>query len=236
MSGWLYMYIPKSFMVITPHPDDAELGCGGTISKWISEKAYGVLLVCTNGDKGSAEPHMTSQMLSGIRAAEQESASKVLGLQEVVSFGYPDGELDDTKEFRERIVKNIRKYQPEVVLSTDPIRQSFYIHRDHRITGQVVLDAIYPYSRDRLYYPHHEKEGILTHKVKDVLLWGSESPNEIVNITEYIDTKIEALSEHLSQLSDIDSVGSRLKDSAKRAAANQDYQYGEAFRRIVFRQ
>ena len=229
------MYIPKSFMVVTPHPDDAELGCGGTISKWISEGASGVLLVCTNGDKGSAESEMTSQKLSDIRVIEQKKASTVLGLKDVISFEYPDGELEDTKEFRERIVKNIRKYQPEVLLCTDPIRQNFYIHRDHRIAGQVVLDAIYPYARDRLYYPHHEKEGISTHKVKDILFWGSENPNELVNITEYIDTKIKALKQHSSQLSDIDAVGSRLKDSAVRAASSQDYQYGEAFRRITFR-
>ena len=110
------MYIPTSFMVVTPHPDDAELGCGGTMSKWISEGASSVLLVCTNGDKGSAEPDMTSQKLSGIRAVEQEMASKALGLQKVVFFDYPDGELEDSKEFRERIVKNIRRYQPEVVM------------------------------------------------------------------------------------------------------------------------
>ena len=230
------MYIPTSFMVVTPHPDDAELGCGGTMSKWISEGASCVLLVCTNGDKGSAEPDMTSQNLSGIRAVEQEMASKALGLQKVVFFDYPDGELEDSKEFRERIVKNIRRYQPEIVLCTDPIRQSFYIHRDHRIAGQVVLDAIYPYARDRLYYPDHEKEGILTHKVKDVLFWGSENPNETVNITEHIDAKIEALKQHSSQLSDIEAVGSRLKGSAIRAASDENYQYGEAFRRITFRQ
>ena len=82
------MYIPTSFMVVTPHPDDAELGCGGTMSKWISEGASSVLLVCTNGDKGSAEPDMTSQKLSGIRAVEQEMASKALGLQKVVFFDY----------------------------------------------------------------------------------------------------------------------------------------------------
>ncbi len=235
MNGRLYMYIPKRFIVITPHPDDAELGAGGTISKWISEGSYGVLLVCTNGDKGSAEPDMTSQKLSDIRAIEQRAASEIMGLQEVIYFDYPDGELEDTKEFRERIVKNIRRYRPEVVLSTDPVRQKFYIHRDHRIAGQVVLDAVYPYSRDRLYYPHHENEGILTHKVADVLFWGSENPNETVNITQYIDTKIEALKQHSSQLSDKQSIGARLKDSAKRAALNQEYQYGESFRRVTFR-
>tara|TARA_B110000263_G_C15291318_1_gene503444 strand:- start:707 stop:1399 length:693 start_codon:yes stop_codon:yes gene_type:complete len=229
------MYIPKSFMVVTPHPDDAELGCGGTISKWISEGAHGVLLVCTNGDKGSTEPDMTSRQLADIRRVEQEKASEILGLKNVISFKYPDGELEDSNEFRERVVKNIRKYQPEVVLCTDPVRQNFYIHRDHRITGQVVIDAIYPYARDRLYYPRHEEEGILAHKVKDILFWGSENPNEIVNITEHIDMKIAALKQHSSQLSDGDSVGLRLKETAIRAASGQDYQYGETFRRISFR-
>ena len=222
-------------MVVTPHPDDAELGCGGTMSKWISEGAYGVLLVCTNGDKGSTEPDMTALQLSDIRTIEQKKASEILGLKDVISFKYHDGELEDSNEFRERVVKNIRKYRPEVVLCTDPVRQNFYIHRDHRIAGQVVLDAIYPYARDRLYYPHHEDEGILVHKVKDILFWGSENPNELVNITEHIEMKIAALKQHSSQLSDVDSVGFKLKETAIRAASGQDYKYGETFRRITFR-
>ncbi len=229
------MDTPNKFLVVTPHPDDAEIGCGGTIARWIIEGSQGVLLVCTNGDKGSSDPDMTSEKLAGIRAKEQANASKLLGLNEVIYFKYPDGELDESSEFRERIVKNIRKYQPEVVLCTDPIRQSFYIHRDHRVTGQVVLDAVYPYSRDRLYYPHHEEEGILTHKVKDVLFWGSENPNEVIDITQYIDIKIDALKQHASQLSNMSSVDGWIKSSACRSAAENKYEYGESFRRITFR-
>ena len=58
------MYRPDSALVITPHPDDAEIGCGGTVSKWISEGTKVFYVLCTNGDKGSDDPEMTSERLA----------------------------------------------------------------------------------------------------------------------------------------------------------------------------
>ena len=177
--------VPSSVLVVTPHPDDSELGCGGTIAKWISQGTEVTYLLCTNGDKGSSDPYITSNELKRIRSQEIEEACKVLGINNLVQLGYGDGELEDTPEFREKIVKNIRIFKPEVVMVTDPVRHKFYVHRDHRIAGQVVLDSLFPYARDRLHYIEHEAEGLSPHKVKNVMFWGSEEPDSYVDISGY---------------------------------------------------
>ena len=77
----------------------------------------------------------------------------------------------------------IRLYRPRIVLTADPYRRYIW-HRDHRITGQVVLDAVFPYARDHLAYSDLLDEGLQPHKVKEVLLWSSYDPNYWSDITD----------------------------------------------------
>ena len=102
----------------------------------------------------------------------------MLGIGKVVYLRYPDGALEDNTEFRGHLVHAIRKFRPDVILTTDPHRRSFYLHRDHRMCGMVTMDAVYPYARDRLHYPDHiTRDGLDTHKAGDLLFWGSEEPD-----------------------------------------------------------
>ena len=229
--------VPKKFLVSTPHPDDAEMGAGGTIAKWIKEGAEGVLVVCTNGDKGSSDPEMTSERLAAIRQKEQLAAAKVLGIKEVVFLRHPDGELEDTREFRGDLVREIRRHKPDVVLTVDPYRRSFYQHRDHRMTGLVTLDAIFPYARDHLSFPEHKELGLEPHKVGSFYLWASEEPDTRIDISDTVELKIEALARHVSQVGgergrDIQTF---LRDNAKRAADGHGMEFAEAFKRTELR-
>ena len=233
------MYRPDCALVITPHPDDAEIGCGGTVSKWIAEGTKVFYVLCTNGDKGSDDPKMTSERLAKIRYEEQEEAAEAMGVSEVVHLGYPDGGLNDDAEFRGKLVHAIRKFQPEVVFSTDPMRSSFYLHRDHRMCGQVSLDAAFPFARDRLHYPEHlTEESLQTHKVADILFWGAEDPDTYIDITDSINQKITSLEKHASQVGS--DIGKYLKDSSMRTAAKWESKdssvvYAEGFRRVQIR-
>lgn len=229
--------VPSRVLVITPHPDDSELGCGGTVAKWISRGAVVVYVLCTNGDKGSSDPYMTSEKLASIRAEEQAQAAAILGVNEVVRLDYSDGELEDTPEFRGQIVRAVRKYRPDVALFTDPLRSGFYLHRDHRVAGTVALDALFPYARDRLHYPHHETEGLLAHKTPDALLWGTESPDTFIDISESIEKKITALLYHSSQIppgASSEEMSRLIKDSAQRLGDGRGLKYAEGFRRVRF--
>ena len=230
---------PKRAMVVSPHPDDAEIGCGGTIAQWIREGTEVVYVLCTNGDKGTGDRDMTSERLAEIRRNEQAEAADVLGVQEVIYLGYPDGMLEDTYEFRGELVNAIRRHRPDVVFCTDPHRRSFYLHRDHRLSGQVTLDAVFPYARDHLHYPQDiVVHGLDTHKVGDVLMWGTEEPDTFVDITETIEIKIAALKMHVSQVSGDGSdtdVDEFVKANAQRVGQRAEAPYAEAFRRIHFR-
>jgi LmbE family N-acetylglucosaminyl deacetylase len=186
-------------LVVTPHPDDAEGGAGGTIARWAQQGRKVVLVVCTNGDKGTSDRNVNPEDLVKIRTEEQRQAAAVLGIAEVVSLRFPDQGLEDCSEFREKLVRQIRTHRPETVVTIDPYRR-YLRHRDHAICGRVTLDAIFPYARDHLAYPEHLQEGLEPHKVREIYLWGCEEPDAFLNITETFTTKMDALYCHASQM------------------------------------
>lgn len=224
---------PSRAMVITPHPDDAEIGCGGTIARWIQEGTEVVYVLCTNGDKGSEDPEMTSERLAIIREKEQQDAADAIGVKEVVFLRHRDGELEDNREFRYELVRAIRKFRPDVVFCTDPFRRSFYLHRDHRIVGQVTLDAVFPYARDRLHFVELTEEGFLPHKVGRVLMWGTEEPDRFVDIKDTLDLKIKALMCHVSQVGE--KISGFVRDWARSQGEKCDIEFAESFRCIDLR-
>ena len=202
---------PTPVLVVTPHPDDAEGGVGGTIAQWSAQGRRVVLVVCTNGDKGTSDRSITSEELAEIRQKEQRKAAEVLGIAEVAFLGYPDQGLEDSVELRERIVRQIRTHRPETLVTIDPNRK-YIRHSDHHIAGRVTLDAVFPYARDHLAYPEHLQEGLEPHKVRQVYLWGSEEPDSFLEITEdAFQKKREALYCHVSQ------VGQRTEEAEARA-------------------
>ena len=221
-------------MVFTPHPDDAEWGVAGSVARWAGEGKSIIYVVCTNGDKGSSDINMTSGELASIREQEQLAAAKLLGVRDVIFLRHPDQCLEDTAEFRKEIVRLIRMYQPKTVVTADPYRRYIW-HRDHRITGQVVLDAIFPYARDFLAYPDLLQQGFQPHKVKEVLLWGSENPDYRSNITNTFAIKVAALRCHASQVGDrvFPELEDGLRQRHKRLAVDEDYELAEAFHRVV---
>ncbi len=220
-------------MVVIPHPDDAEIGAGGTVARWTREGKDVIYVLCTNGDQGTSDVNMKPEELARIREQEQRAAAKLLGVRKVIFLRYPDQALEDTPEFRKEIVRLIRMYRPETVVTTDPYRRYIW-HRDHRITSQVTLDAIFPYARDILSYPDLLEQGLQPHKVKEVLLWGAEDANYRSNITDTFDIKIAALRCHKSQISDNPSTGleERMRERHKMLAEREDYELAEAFHRV----
>ena len=231
---------PGSALVVIPHPDDGEIGCGGTTAKWIRAGCKVFYLLCTNGDKGSNDRGITSLALAKVRSKEQLAAADSLGVEEVIMLGYPDGELEDTKQFRGEVVKAIRRFRPEVVICPDPFRTTPYWHRDHRICGQVTVDAVFPYARDYLHFSEHLRDdGLEPHKVGSLFLVGTESPDVYIDVSDSIDCKIQALYCHVSQVGpkdkDLDNtLGKRIRERAQETGSKAGYQYAEAFRHIKF--
>ena len=145
---------PRMVLAVTPHPDDCEGGCGGALAKWVREfGTEAVVVMCTNGNKGTQDRDLSSDRLAAIREKEQMAASEIAGAKEVVFLRHPDGGLEDTMLFRSQVVREIRRHRPDVIMCIDPYRSTSHTHRDHRMSGQVALDAAFTYAWSYQHFP-----------------------------------------------------------------------------------
>lgn len=226
---------PRSALVIVAHPDDAEFLCGGTVARWCAEGWTVDYVLTTSGDMGSRDPGMTRKKLLALREREQRGAAKALGVRKCIFLRYPDGFVEDTAELRGKLVREIRRLKPDVVVTWDPFRRGFN-HRDHRLTGQAALDAIYPLARNPLGYPEHLDDGLEVHRVNEVLLAGSDQPDYWVDVSKYLGKKIEALKAHTSQIGQapVKELRKRLRARMTEAGKQPGYKLAESFRRLTW--
>ncbi len=197
------------------HPDDPDFFCGGSVARWASQGRDVFYCLLTRGDKGADDPGADPQALQATREAEQRAAAAVLGVKDVRFLDFLDGELEATYELKRDVVRVMREVRPRVVVTSDPstFYASFINHSDHRVAGEVVLDAVWPGTRSALYYPElYQDEGLAPHKVPEVYIAGSLNPDVTIDVTDFFDTKIRALAEHKSQIDDPDGLAERLRD------------------------
>lgn len=220
-------------LVLSAHPDDAEFGAAGTVARWTDEGKKIVYVICTNGDKGTSDRTLAPDQLLKIRKKEQQAAAEVLGVQEVVFLDFPDQGLEDTPALRKQIVRLIRTYQPGALVTSDPYRRYLW-HRDHRIIGQVAMDAVFPYARDHLAYPDMLAQGLEPHKVAEILFWGAEDINYRSDITDTFDRKIDALRCHASQMREFKTTDpvDWLRDRCREMAQGEAFELAEGFHRV----
>ena len=224
---------PKTLMAIMAHPDDIDFGSSGSIARWCSEGWTVYYVLTTSGDKGTHEPGLSGQELAAIREEEQRQAARVLGVKDVFFLGYPDGFVGTDAEIRERIVRLFRTYKPDVVLTWDGFRPSFN-HNDHRNTGIAVRDALFPATRDRLYFPQHAEQGLGEWRVNEVLLVGSPDPNYFVDVSGFIEKKADAILAHASQVQshDRNELIKQMRDRGRRPGGRG---LVESFKRVHMR-
>ncbi len=201
----------KTAMVVTAHPDDAEWGCSGSVAKWTREGWDVVYVLCTDGSKGSEDRKISGKKLITIREEEQKKAGEILGLKAVEFLGYPDGYLEPTLDLRKDISREIRKYKPSILITTNPTRdllgRGYIGHPDHFAAGEAALSAVFPSARDHLTFPELIKEGYEPHKVKEVWInMFNAGNNEHLFFNpiekEDLEKAIRALLAHKSQISD----------------------------------
>lgn len=229
-------YVPQKAMVIVAHPDDIEFSCAGTVARWVRDGAEVAYVLCTSGEVGIAEPGMTKEKAAQIREAEQIVAAKVIGVKEVVFLREPDGMLENTMALRKRLVREIRRFKPETVITGDPTvvwATSTYInHPDHRAAAGAALDAVFPAAGQPNLFEELADEGFTAHKPRKVYVTSWENQDTYVNITDTIDLKISALKKHESQMKDWDPTD-MIKEWSADAAKGKEMQYAEGFRVIT---
>lgn len=227
-------------LAVFAHPDDAEICAGGVLTKWAAAGREVHLLILTNGDRGSGDATRDRAELAATRAVETKTAAVLMGLASARIIGVHDGELQNTPEAREPVVRRIREVGAETVLSCDPtavfFENRYYNHSDHRMAGWVALDAAFPAAGNPHFLPEHLDQGLGAHDVNDVWLGWTNEPNHAEDITGFFGAKIKALAAHDSQLSEgIRFFEEFLGQDAVREGKKLGVEHAEAFRVLDLR-
>jgi LmbE family N-acetylglucosaminyl deacetylase len=226
---------PASALAIGAHPDDIEFGCGATLAKWAAAGTVLHHLVLTDGSKGSWDPQQDQSTLIALRKEEQRRAATIVGGGDVSFLGQTDGELRNDTSARWEVSRVLRVLRPEVVFAHDPWRR-YRLHPDHRAAGFIVTDSIVA-ARDPHFFADQD---LLPHRPSALLLWEADEPNHVEDVTEFVQTKIEALLAHESQLQstmgidraaagEFDAFTIRVRNQLREHGAIADLPYGESF-------
>jgi LmbE family N-acetylglucosaminyl deacetylase len=225
-------------MVIVAHPDDIEFSCAGTIARWVKEGAEVCYVLCTSGDVGIIDPHITKAEAAALRESEQTAAAAVVGVHNVVYLREPDGMLEPTIALRKRLVREIRKFRPDTLICGDPqslwTGDDYINHPDHRAAATAAIDAVFPAAGMPTLFKELEAEGLTAHKTHKVYVQSfGEGATTFVNITDVIDLKIEALRQHKSQMGEWDPEP-MVREWSAEIAKGKEMQYAEGYRVITF--
>lgn len=226
--------VPSVALAVYAHPDDADVACGGTLARWARLGCAVHLVVCTDGGRGTTDPTLRPVDLARERVKEMEAAAAALGLGTQRVLGAADGDLDQRAELRGELVSLVRALRPEAVLGHDPTAvffgQEYYNHRDHRVAGWALLDAVAPSAA----LPHYFPEAGPAHQVRTVYLSGTLEPDVFVDISDTVDVKAAAVECHRSQFESAERgwAGEAVRRRAEEEGRRAGVRYAEGFRRL----
>lgn len=236
--GW---HTKKKILVVLAHPDDPEFFCGGTLARWVKQGHEIHYCLITNGNKGSDDPNITPTELAHIREIEQRKAADILGVHQIENLGYDDGTLVADLHTRKDIVRVIRKNKPEILVSCDPTNffphEGYINHPDHRTAGQIALEAVFPASGNRMFFPELiTEENLEPFSVEEVWLSLTSQPDIKIDISDTFEIKLKALHEHKSQIGDPEAFDIRMRKTRHtKDSSDESPRYEEGFRRFILR-
>ena len=180
-------------LAIGAHPDDVELGCGGTIAKLISEGKKVAIIDLTEGELGTRGTNET-------RAQEAATASEILGISARENLKMKDGFIINSQEYQFRIIEMIRKYQPEIVLC-NAIEDR---HPDHAKAAKLVSDACFLSGLVKIKtdYEADSQKFWRPKQVFHYIQWKNIEPDFVMDISGFLDKKIEACLAYKTQFYD----------------------------------
>ncbi|MFZ2097786.1 MAG: PIG-L deacetylase family protein [Anaerolineales bacterium] len=229
---------PQKVLVVMAHPDDPEFYCGATTARWVRAGHQVSYCVITCGDKGTKDLMIGSDELCSIRQTEQQSAAKVLGVEDITFLNYPDGYLVPDLNLRRDITRVIRTVRPDILVTCDP--QTLFTqngglnHPDHRAAGQATLDAVFPAARDHLNFVELWKnEKLEPHVVREVWVAGTLQPDVTLDVTETWEIKLNALFKHKSQIGEPEKFTERMRSRRAADSTPEHPRYEEKFRRLI---
>lgn len=230
----VFKEVPLRVLCIFAHPDDADVGAGGTIAKWSSAGAIITLVVACKGEKGTVDASIPSTILAETRDLELKLSADTLGISSIEKLLIDDGEVENNSLLRTKLVTLIRSFKPQIVLSHDPTAiffgATYFNHRDHRELGFAVLDSVLPAS----HLPHYFPEAGPAHSVERVFLSGTQNPTISVDVSSTIKLKVKAALCHKSQVGmRSQQLSDSIKESAKHLGKRVGVECAEYFRDIA---
>ena len=193
----------KTVLVIVAHADDMEFMAGGTIAK-MAGMGYKIReVIATNNERGTLDPNWSPEFTAEARREEARRGARVLGVDPDIEFlGYEDGRLSETplNELRQKCMRAIRRHKPDMLFTWDPFA-NYENHQDHRAVAWAAMEAA-SFSHFPLYHPEHRDEGLQPHYVGEHYYFAKvpQDVNKIVDISDYIQRKVDSLCEHVSQM------------------------------------
>lgn len=228
---------PGPALVIAAHPDDADIGCGGTMARLVQQGQRVVVAVVTDGSEGGEDPTVPDDVLRDRREGEQRAALRELGVDMVEFLRFPDGRLEPSLAVRRALTRLMRHHRPATVFAHDPTAHLFegYInHPDHRAAGMAALDATFPAAGNPRAFRDLLAEGLTAHKIQQVYLFYTANANAWVDISgEPLDRKVAALRHHVSQVGSEGEEDRWLREEAANEGRSAGLAAAEGFRRIV---
>jgi LmbE family N-acetylglucosaminyl deacetylase len=203
-------------LAVFAHPDDVDFGSAGTVAGWVAEGHEVAYLLVTRGDAGGFDDTPRDRV-PGIREREQRAAAAAVGVQRVDFLeGYSDGTLAPTLALRRDITATIRRFRPERILTSSPLRRWERLagpsHPDHLAVGEAVTCAIYPDSRNPFAFPELAVAGLEPWVVREVWFQGGPSPDHAVDVTDRFERKMAALRAHESQVAHVPDLEKLIRD------------------------
>ena len=173
----------QNVLVLSPHPDDESIGCGGTLCKHVVNGDVVHVVVLTSGEAGGHGLPKDSVMQ--VREEEAREAARILGLQRIDFWRQPDGQLQAEPPLVERLREYIANFNPQLIYVPHPAE----MHPDHRAAARLVENALTGHARI--------PESLI---VRMYEVWTPlQQLDEIVDISEWMDKKLEAVRAYKSQ-------------------------------------
>lgn len=180
----------KNILIISPHPDDMEIGMGGTVAKMTGQGHNIVSLVVTDGRRGTSVSGLSEDEIAKIRKAEAEEAARILRVKHLILLGLHDvkGSVNQ-EEMKEKLKETIDRFQPAELFTPHPEIDK---HPTHQIVSRLVIETLDGARRNKSLVPQ---------KIWCYEVWTPfERYDRIEDISGYIDKKADAIDAHKSQI------------------------------------
>jgi LmbE family N-acetylglucosaminyl deacetylase len=229
--------VPFRALVVSAHPDDIEFGCAGTVATWTSRGAQVTYCIVTDGSTGTQDQDLMGERLAAVRREESQRAAETVGVTTIEWLNYRDGYVEYTLDLRRDVARVFRKHRPHRFIVMDPtptIEDRFVNHPDHRAVGQASLDVTLSAGTTPGHFPELLEEGLAPWRgLRELWIMGPGTKPVGVDISATFERKIEALSQHASQVGEnIQEIAGWLRTYAAEQGRPHGFEAAETFQVI----